>query len=157
MAKIEVIVSPERFDSAAEMARLEADDGSSGAVSSFLGLVRGAEGFKTLTLEHYPGVTEKALEKIAGFAAGKWSLNAVLIRHRVGPMIPGEEIVLVAASAPHRRAVLEAVSFMIDTLKTRAPFWKKEATETGENWIEPTADDHQAAESWLTATGQVND
>ena len=104
----------------------------------------------TLELEHFPGVTEKALDRIAREAATRWSLGAALIVHRIGPMTPGEPIVFVAASAPHRRAALDAVSFMIDVLKTQAPFWKKAHTSEGSSWIEARQDDDAAAARWLT-------
>ncbi len=131
------------------LAELTGQSAHDGAVASFIGQVRAGEELIALELEHYPAVTETALDEIAQVAVERWSLTQAVICHRVGRMQIGEPIVFVAATAPHRRAALAAVEFMIDVLKTQAPFWKKEHTRTGAHWVEPRADDHAAAEGWL--------
>lgn len=132
------------FDPGAELERLRtALAGRAGAVVSFTGLVRDLNAGETvgqLTLEHYPGMTEKALAAIEAEAVERWELVDSLIIHRVGPLSPGDRIVFVAAAAAHRKAAFRACEFMIDTLKTRAPFWKKEATADGARWVTPTED-----------------
>jgi len=149
MAEITIRVQTAPFDAGALTLSVSGDP-ACGAVASFLGQVRSDDAVTTLELEHFPGVTEKALDRIAREAATRWSLGAALIVHRIGPMTPGEPIVFVAASAPHRRAALDAVSFMIDVLKTQAPFWKKAHTSEGSSWIEARQDDDAAAARWLT-------
>jgi molybdopterin synthase catalytic subunit len=139
-----VRVSMVPIDIAAEMNEAE----RSGAVATFTGLVRADDGVSELTLEHYPGATERALEALAHEAVGRWSLAGVTIVHRVGPMRPGERIVFVAASAPHRAAALEACAFLIDRLKTDAPFWKRETVGEGHRWVEPRDGDDRAAAKW---------
>jgi molybdopterin synthase catalytic subunit len=129
------------FDPGAELERLRtAQSGRVGAVVSFTGLVRdlnAGEAVGQLTLEHYPGMTEKALAAIEAEAVERWELVDSLIIHRVGPLSPGDRIVFVAAAAAHRKAAFRACEFMIDTLKTNAPFWKKEATAGGSHWLSP--------------------
>jgi molybdopterin synthase catalytic subunit len=129
------------FDPGAELERLRtALAGRAGAVVSFTGLVRDLNAGETvgqLTLEHYPGMTEKALAAIEAEAVERWELVDSLIIHRVGPLSPGDRIVFVAAAAAHRKAAFRACEFMIDTLKTNAPFWKKEATAGGSRWLSP--------------------
>ncbi len=146
-------IQTEPFDAGAELAALTGSDPECGAVASFVGQVRASGGLETLELEHYPGRTERALVRIAEAAAERWPLSRVRIVHRVGPMPVGEPIVFVGASAPHRRAALAATAYLIDVLKTQAPFWKKEHGQDGgrtfERWVEPTAEDAAAAEQWL--------
>ena len=142
-------VQAERFDAGALLNMMSGADGDCGAVASFSGQVRGGNGLAALELEHYPGVTEKALTRIATHACKRWDLRQAVILHRIGRMEVGEEIVFIGATAPHRRAALEAVSFMIDTLKTQAPFWKKEFDAQGERWVEARAEDDRAAARWL--------
>ncbi|MEI9985124.1 MAG: molybdenum cofactor biosynthesis protein MoaE [Aliidongia sp.] len=101
-----------------------------------------------MTLEHYPGMTERQLEKIEAEARSRWPLAEVLVIHRYGRMLPGEPIVLVATAAAHRRAALESCEFLIDWLKTKAPFWKLEETEAGAEWVAAKASDDAAAERW---------
>lgn len=137
------------FDPAAELAALTGEDAGAGAVASFVGQVRAGGGVETLELDYYPGRTERALETIARAAAARWPLLRVRIVHRVGRMDVGEPIVFVGAAAPHRRTALAATAFLIDVLKTQAPFWKKEIGPDGERWVEPTAEDAAAAESWM--------
>jgi molybdopterin synthase catalytic subunit len=140
-------VQTETIDVGAELTRLEAFGG--GAVASFTGLVRGDGGLSELTLEHYPGMTESALQGLADAALSRWALESVTIIHRVGPMVPGERIVFVGTASPHRAAALEACAFLIDRLKTDAPFWKQERFVDGRAlWVEPRASDDTAAARW---------
>ncbi len=120
-----------------------------GAVATFTGLARGERGATTvLELEAYPGFTETEIGRIAEEARQRWALHDLMIRHRVGRIGPGEPIVFVATAAGHRRAAFEACDFLMDYLKSRAPFWKKEHGPGGERWIEPTAQDHADRERW---------
>jgi molybdopterin synthase catalytic subunit len=143
---IRVAVSDAAIDSGAELAALEA--GGAGAVASFTGLVRADDGVGELLLEHYPGATEAALEKLAGEAVGRWALTGAVVVHRVGAMKPGERIVFVGTAAPHRRAALEACAFLIDRLKTDAPFWKRETRGSDATWVGEREGDRRAAEEW---------
>ena len=143
---IRVVVNAEPIDVAAEMAAIEA--GGAGAVATFSGLVRADDGVGTLELEHYPGATEAALVALAETAVARWSLLAATIVHRVGVMRPGERIVFVGVSAPHRGAALEACAFLIDRLKTDAPFWKRETRGSDARWVEPRGSDDAAAARW---------
>ena len=139
------------FDVGAELAALSAGRTDIGAVASFVGLVRdhaGTQAIGAMTLEHYPGMTEKKLAEIEAEARARWALQASLIVHRYGRMLPGEPIVLVATAAPHRAAALEACAFLIDWLKTEAPFWKLEETARASRWVEARASDDQAAARW---------
>jgi molybdopterin synthase catalytic subunit len=128
------------FDPGLELERLRAAQaGQAGAVVSFTGLVRdlnAGERIARMTLEHYPGMTEQALADIEREACGRWTLTGSLIIHRVGPLLPNDRIVFVAAACAHRKAAFRACEYMIDELKTRAPFWKKETTPAGERWVE---------------------
>jgi molybdopterin synthase catalytic subunit len=139
------------FDVGAELAALTAGRTDIGGVASFTGLVRdmaGAQAITAMTLEHYPGMTEQKLAEIEAEARARWALQASLIVHRYGRMLPGEPIVLVATAAPHRAAALEACAFLIDWLKTKAPFWKLEETAEASRWVEARASDDQAAARW---------
>jgi len=125
--------------------------GDAGAVVSFLGRVRGEETEAAVTalyLEHYPGVTERRLGDIEAEARGRWAIDEPLIIHRVGELNPGEPIVFICVSARHRRDAFEAADFLMDYLKTKALFWKKEITSDGEQWIEPRAQDYSDAARW---------
>ncbi|EZP55567.1 MULTISPECIES: molybdenum cofactor biosynthesis protein MoaE [unclassified Sphingomonas] len=144
---IRIRVTPEAIDIAAEMALAEATAGA-GAVATFTGLVRADDGVGTLELEHYPGATEAALERVAAQAVARWSLGAATIVHRVGPMAPGARIVFVAAAAPHRAAALDACAYLIDRLKTDAPFWKRETRDGEARWVEARETDDAAASRW---------
>ncbi|WP_426261045.1 molybdenum cofactor biosynthesis protein MoaE [Sphingomonas sp. DC1100-1] len=144
---IRVHVSPTPIDLAAEMAGVERADGA-GAVATFTGLVRSDDGVGTLELEHYPGATEAALTRLAEEATARWALGAATIVHRVGPMAPGERIVFVAAAAAHRGAALEACAYLIDRLKTDAPFWKRETRGGEARWVEARDSDADAAARW---------
>jgi molybdopterin synthase catalytic subunit len=150
-------IQTEPFDAGAELSALVGADADCGAVASFVGQVRGGDGLVALELEHYPGRTERALERIAEAATARWRLQRVRVVHRVGRMSVGEPIVFVAAAAAHRRAALEATSYLIDVLKTQAPFWKKEHCEGFERWVEPTAADAAAAERWLVDEPEAAD
>ena len=139
------------IDVAAELAALSAGRTDIGAVASFLGLVRDVAGEQTIsamTLEHYPGMTERKLAEIEAEARRRWPLQASLVVHRYGRMLPGEAIVLVATASPHRAAALEACAFLIDWLKTKAPFWKLEETGADRRWVAARDSDDRAAERW---------
>jgi molybdopterin synthase catalytic subunit len=138
------------FDVGAELAALVAGRTDIGALASFVGLVRahGGESITAMTLEHYPGMTEKKLAEIESEAHARWPLQASLIVHRYGRMLPGEPIVLVATAAAHRAPALEACAFLIDWLKTKAPFWKLEEAAGAGHWVEARADDDEAAARW---------
>ncbi len=141
---IRIVVSADTIDVAAELARIE----RGGAVATFTGLVRADDGVATLELEHYPGATEAALTRLADDATARWSLTAATIVHRVGPMAPGERIVFVGTCSAHRAAALEACAFLIDRLKTDAPFWKRETVDGSSRWVEARAADEDAAARW---------
>lgn len=151
-----VRVQRESFELGAELAALTAGNHAVGGLASFVGLVRDFqsaerrdEGLSAMTLEHYPGMTEKMLERIEAEANERWELEASLIVHRYGRMEPGEPIVLVACASAHRQAALEACQFLIDWLKTRAPFWKVEETAGGEGrWVDARESDEAAAARW---------
>src|SRR5262245_16882620 len=144
-------VQREDFDVGAELAALTAGRTDVGGVASFIGLVRdmasGAE-VGAMTLEHYPGMTEKKLAEIEAEAQRRWPLQATLIIHRHGRLEPGDRIVLVATASPHRQAALESCAFLIDWLKTKAPFWKLEETTAGAQWVEARDSDDAAAGRW---------
>jgi molybdopterin synthase catalytic subunit len=144
-------VQREDFDIGRELDRLAAGDSSIGGVASFVGLVRdigGQDRVSALTLEHYSGMTEKKLAEIEAEANRRWPLSASLIIHRFGRLEPGDRIVLVATASPHREAALAACHFLIDWLKTDAPFWKSEETPDGERWVAARAEDDDAARRW---------
>lgn len=139
------------FDVGAEIAALRGADGRVGAVAAFIGTVRdvnAGSGVTTMTLEHYPGMTEKALEAIIAEARGRWDLLELLVIHRVGELAPTDQIVLVAVTSAHRGEAFAACEFVMDYLKTRAPFWKKEATPAGTRWVEARESDDAAAARW---------
>jgi len=145
-------VQNEDFDIGAEMTALSGN-GDVGALASFVGLVRGQEGDENIgamTLEHYPGMTEKKLAEVEAEARNRWPLNDCLIIHRYGRLKPGERIVMVITASSHRQAALEACAFLIDWLKTSAPFWKLEERGDSKEWVEARAADDQAAEKWAT-------
>jgi len=142
------------FDFGAEIAAFRADDPRIGAVASFLGLVRDVNddaAVREMTLEHYPGMTEKALEEIVAEAKTRWDIYDALVIHRVGPLKPTDQIVLVAVSGAHRGEAFAACEFVMDYLKTRAPFWKKEDTPQGGRWVDARETDDQAAQRWHKA------
>jgi molybdopterin synthase catalytic subunit len=143
-------VQQQEFDVGAELAALTAGRTDIGAVASFVGLVRAHAGepITAMTLEHYPGMTEKKLAEIEAEAQARWPLHASLVVHRYGRMLPGEPIVLVATASAHRAAALEACAFLIDWLKTKAPFWKQEETAGESRWVEARTADDKAAARW---------
>ena len=141
---IRILVSRDAIDVAAELTALE----RGGAVATFTGLVRADDGVATLELEHYPGATEAALTRLAEAATARWSLAAATIVHRVGPMAPGERIVFVGTCSAHRAAALDACAYLIDRLKTDAPFWKRETVDGETRWVEARATDDDAAARW---------
>ena len=141
-------VQREDFDTGAELDRLAKDNHRVGGVTSFVGLVRDMGDVSALTLEHYPGMTEKKLAEIEAEANRRWPLDATLIIHRYGRLEPGDRIVLVATASPHREAALAACHFLIDWLKTDAPFWKSEETPQGERWVGKREEDDEAREGW---------
>ena len=145
-------VQTEAFDIGVEMAALCAGRTDIGGIGCFVGTVRdGAAGraISAMTLEHYPGMTERAMADMAAEAERRWNLLGCTLVHRVGRLLPGEAIVLVAAAAEHRQAALDATAFLIDWLKTGAPFWKKQAFADGaEAWVAARAEDDQAAARW---------
>jgi len=145
-----VRVQREDFDVAAEIERLCAGRTDVGAIVTFTGRVRADEGrIAAITLEHYPGMTEAELTRIEAEAATRWPLQASLIVHRVGDLCPGDNIVLVVTVSAHRQAAFEAAGFLMDYLKTQAPFWKKETTPSGESaWVEARMSDETAARRW---------
>ncbi len=139
------------FDVSAEIAALCEGRADIGAVVTFTGLVRDTAGgapISAMTLEHYPGMTEAALEEIEAEARARWPLQGVRIIHRYGPLAPADRIVLVATASPHRQAAFEAAEFLMDFLKTRAPFWKKEETRSGARWVDARDADDAAAARW---------
>ena len=143
-------VQQEDFDAAAEVAALTAGRTDIGAIVTFTGRVRGGEGgVAAMTLEHYPGMTEAELSRIEAEAHSRWPLQASLIVHRVGELKPGDNIVLVVTASDHRQAAFEAAGFLMDYLKTRAPFWKKETDASGNAvWVEARESDDSAARRW---------
>jgi molybdopterin synthase catalytic subunit len=145
-------VQREDFDVGAELERLTAGRRDIGGVATFIGLVRerlGEETVAAMTLEHYPGMTERQLAGIEAEAQRRWPLQASLIVHRYGRLEPGERIVFVATASAHRQAALEACAFLIDWLKTKAPFWKLEETGAGEQWVAARESDDAAAARWV--------
>ncbi|MGW9331904.1 molybdenum cofactor biosynthesis protein MoaE [Bosea sp. NPDC055594] len=146
-----VRIQREDFDLGAEVAALGRGDANIGAVVSFTGLCRDESGrLAALELEHYPGMAEAEIARVAAEAAARWPLSGLLAIHRFGLIRPGEQIVLVIAASSHRREAFEAADFLMDYLKTRAPFWKREHLADGSigGWVEAKADDDKAAERW---------
>jgi molybdopterin synthase catalytic subunit len=139
------------FDVAAELAAMRTASADIGAVVSFIGQVRDindGDAVSTLTLEHYPGMTERALEQIEQEAKSRWNISGSLIIHRVGTLQPLDQIVLVAVASAHRGEAFKACEFIMDYLKTQAPFWKKESTPDGERWVEAKISDDEAQSRW---------
>ena len=143
---IRVSVDPAPIELALEVAALE--ERGAGGVATFTGIVRGGGGVTALELEHYPGMTEAARVALAEAATARWGLLGVTIVHRVGPMAVGERIVFLGTAAHHRREALEACAYLIDRLKTDAPFWKREHRSEAMRWVEARASDTEAAERW---------
>ncbi len=139
------------FDAGAEINRMRLARADAGAIAAFIGQVRDLnEGSQIagMTLEHYPGMTEKALNDIVASARARWDIFDALIIHRVGKLLPTDQIVLVVVSGAHRKEAFAACEFIMDYLKTEAPFWKKESTPAGERWVEAKVSDDQARDRW---------
>lgn len=150
---MKVSVQTDDFDAGFEIRQMQSSRRDIGAVVSFIGLVRDLndnENITQLTLEHYPGMTEKALHRIMEQAKRRWHIDDALIIHRVGTLKPGDQIVLVAACGAHRGDTFAACEFMMDYLKTEAPFWKKEISAHGERWLEAKDSDDAAKQRWST-------
>ncbi len=150
-----VLISAAVFDPDEEMRVFRRRHTQAGAIASFLGQVRGENkdgAVSSLRLEHYPGFAEQMIDGVANDAMARWPLTGLRIVHRVGVLQPGDPIVFVAAAAAHRRAAFEAVDFLMDFLKTEAPFWKQEITGDGAHWIEPSARDYTDRRRWHDVT-----
>jgi molybdopterin synthase catalytic subunit len=146
-----VRIQAEDFDAGAEIAALRRGNPGIGAVASFIGVCRDAndgDAVSTMTLEHYPGMTEKALDKIVAEARERWKVTDVLVVHRVGELKPTDQIVLVVVAGGHRGDAFAVCEFVMDYLKTKAPFWKKEQTPRGARWVEARSSDDDAAQRW---------
>ena len=151
MSTARVSIREADFDLAAEVAALRAGDGGVGAVVAFVGTVRELSGgapIAAMELEHYPGMTERALEDICVQARQRWDILDALVVHRYGELAPGDQIVLVAVTSAHRGEAFAACEFIMDYLKTQAPFWKKERTPQGARWVEARQADDEAAARW---------
>jgi molybdopterin synthase catalytic subunit len=149
-------VQEQDFDLGAELQQMREGNTAIGGLCSFVGLVRDMAGdanIGAMTLEHYPGMTERALEEIETEAHARWPLEATLIIHRYGRLQPGDQIVLVAAASAHREAAFDACHFLIDYLKTRAPFWKLEETPDGPKWVDGRSSDDAAQKRWAVKGG----
>ena len=151
METVRIRIQAESFDAGAEIARAHANAPAVGAVASFVGVVRDENdehSVGSMRLEHYPGMTERAIERIVHDARERWTLSAVTVIHRVGALSPGDPIVLVVAASSHRGEAFRACEYVMDFLKTKAPFWKKESTPEGERWVETRCSDFEAAGRW---------
>lgn len=151
-------VQSEIFNLGDEIAKLVQGNGQIGAVVSFLGLVRDTveidgkpAALITMTLEHYPKMTERQLQELEQEARQRWELQAVLIIHRYGDLRPGDSIVLVATASAHRQVAFDACNFLIDWLKTKAPFWKHEVTTENQRWVDAKSSDDDAAKRWINS------
>lgn len=148
-----VRVQTEDFDLSTEILNLRQGNAGIGAVASFIGLVRDlnhSTAVTEMTLEHYPGMTEKALAEIVEEAKRRWEIIDALVIHRIGPLKPTDQIVLVAVSSAHRGDAFAACEYIMDYLKTRAPFWKKEQTESGAHWVDARESDETSIRRWAT-------
>ncbi len=148
---MKILVQADTFDLGAEVDAMRQGRTDIGAIASFVGLARDmneGSGVAAMTLEHYPGMTEKALARVVDDACARWTLLDVTVIHRVGRLLPGDPIVLVVVASSHRGEAFAACEFIMDYLKTQAPFWKKEETPAGERWVEARASDDAAAARW---------
>lgn len=145
-----IAVQQEAFDLGAEASAFAAGDDANGAIVTFTGVVRDlvSGDLDVMEIEHYPGMTERALTKIAQEAKERWSLGDVLVIHRHGRLAPGDRIMMVATAAPHRKDAFEAAEYLMDYLKSRAPFWKKEITHSGAEWVAANDEDEDALTRW---------
>ena len=144
----EIRIQRADFDPGAELAALNDGKGATGAVASFIGLVRGDDGLIAMTLDHYPGMCESEIAAHAAEARKRWPILALRIVHRVGRLTPGERIVFVGVASSHRHAAFHAAEFLMDYLKTRAPFWKLEERPSGANWVEARSEDDESIKRW---------
>lgn len=150
-ATFNVIVQEQDFDVASLQSSLLGGEQAEGAVATFTGYVRrenDKQEVATLTIEHYPGMTQRSIEAILSEAAQRWPMHACTVVHRIGELAPGDQIVWVGVSSAHREAAFAATEFVMDYLKTRAPFWKKEGGSGGERWVHSRDSDHQRADRW---------
>jgi molybdopterin synthase catalytic subunit len=145
----EIRIQREDFDPGAEIAALDGAYGSIGAIASFIGLVRGDDGLIAMTLDHYPGMCESEIAAHVAEAKSRWPIIAVRIVHRVGRLTPGERIVFVGVASAHRQAAFQAAEFLMDYLKTRAPFWKLEERTSGLSWVEARSEDDESVKRWI--------
>ncbi|MCX7286046.1 MAG: molybdenum cofactor biosynthesis protein MoaE [Rhodobacterales bacterium] len=145
---MKVAVQSAPFDLGAEVQAFTTKSAGAGAVVTFTGIVRADGGLTAMEIEHYPGMTETAIAGITGEAVARWSLIDALVIHRYGPLKPGEAIMMVATAAPHRGDAFAAAEFLMDYLKSRAPFWKKESRDGGENWVAAKEADEDALKRW---------
>ena len=145
-----ILIQEHPFDLGQEAQNFAEKQDNAGAIVTFTGIVRNTSlgDLKTLTIEHYPAMTEKAISEIAQTAIDRWSLQDALVLHRYGNLVPGEGIMMVATAAAHRSDAFAAADFLMDYLKSRAPFWKKEITASGANWVEAKDSDEQALRRW---------
>jgi molybdopterin synthase catalytic subunit len=160
MSAARVSIQTADFDLSAEVAALRAGDHGVGAVASFVGTVRGAADARSapgqverMELEHYPGMTERAIEAMIDAACARFDIRAARVIHRVGALAPGDQIVLVAVTSAHRGEAFQACEFLMDYLKTQAPFWKKEHTREGAHWVDARVSDDDAARRWGLKAG----
>ena len=154
-----VRIGPEDFDVSTELAELRRGDGGVGAVVSFVGTVRDRDGdrsgIQALELEHYPGMTERAIEAMIDEAFRRFDIRGARVVHREGPLQPMDAIVLVAVTSAHRGQAFQACEFLMDYLKTQAPFWKKESSSAGAQWVDARVSDDAAAQRWGIASGNA--
>ena len=145
-----IVIQTEDFDLTSEVELIKSTNSSIGAVVSFIGTVRDltSESLISLTLEHYPGMTEKSLRSIADKARKKWEIESVTIIHRVGTLVVGDQIVLVITSSKHRQAAFDSCNYIMDFLKTDAPFWKKEVSDKEEKWVGKRESDEEQKKRW---------
>jgi molybdopterin synthase catalytic subunit len=144
----EIRIQEEDFEPGAEIAALEDASGAVGAIATFIGLVRGDDGLVSMTLDHYAGMCEREIAAHAAEARKRWPIAALRIVHRTGHLVPGERIVFVGVASAHRQAAFQAAEFLMDYLKTRAPFWKREERRSGETWVEAKAVDDESVKRW---------
>jgi len=150
---VKIVIQRETFDLGAEVDAMSRGRTDIGAIASFVGLARDrneGSGVQAMTLEHYPGMTEKTLAALVDEAKSRWTLLDVTVIHRIGRLLPGDPIVLVAVASQHRGEAFAACEFIMDYLKTQAPFWKKEDTPEGERWVDARASDDAAVARWNT-------
>ena len=144
----EIRIQQADFDPGAELAALNDSQGAIGAIASFIGLVRGDDGLIAMTLDHYPGMCESEIAAHVAEAKTRWPILALRIVHRVGRLTPGERIVFVGVASMHRQAAFHAAEFLMDYLKTRAPFWKREERPSGDSWVEARTVDEESVKRW---------